>query len=285
VARNVSPTRKSNYRAVERELWMLSGNECAHAGCTSRMVTESGAYIGEIAHIRGVKPTAARHDPTMSDEDLRDKSNLVLLCHEHHIETDDEKQYPVARMQKMKELHEARFRKAYKEFELQFTDYTDDLHPMHCRTLERWRDVLGLQGDDFDQTYFETEARRINALADKLSSLTDEARRLFCFVVAKGSVDRFGGTFHFPLSELSRRTKTGKSKIADIFDELQRLDFGSIHWPEHGDSEPPEVVVYGPTEDQRFHSEILVPLRHFCEQTRQEIETFIVHLRFDLLDA
>jgi len=71
------PVRKKNYAQVERELWMLSGNECAYEGCRNRMVTESGAYVGEIAHICGVGRTSARHDPTMSDDDLRDKSNLI----------------------------------------------------------------------------------------------------------------------------------------------------------------------------------------------------------------
>jgi hypothetical protein len=278
-----SPTRKVNYRTVERELWMLSGNECAYEGCTERMVTESGAYVGQIAHIRGVGRTSARHDPSMSDDELRDKSNLILLCYRHHVETDDEAQYPVERMRKMKERHESRFKRAYAEFEVQFKDYTDELHATHCRTLTRWLDVLDLHGDDFDQDYVRTEIRDLNKLADGLSDLTDEARRLVSFVVARGSENTVECAFHFPLDELARRTKTSKSRIVTIFNELERLDFGRVSDSDYG--EPPEVIVYAPTSDPRFRSELLGSLRTYCEQSKNELDDLIVSLRFDLLDT
>ena len=282
MANNDDPVRRKNYRAVERELWMLSGNECAHEGCTNRMVTESGAYVGEIAHIRGVRPTSARHDSSMSDDDLRDKSNLVLLCHEHHIETDDESRYPVKRMRRMKKNHELRFIKAYSQFQVQFNDYTDALHPTRCKTLNRWLDVLGLHGSDFDQDYIEAEARELNELADRLSSLTDEARHLLSFIVSRGSEDRIKNTFHFQLSELARRTRTSKSRIVDIFDELERLDFGNIYWSEDG--EPPEAVVYARTGSHRSYSPLLNSLKDFCEQSDHDLDELIIHLRFDLFD-
>lgn len=280
---NDDPTRKKNYKAVERELWILSGNECAFEGCTTRLVNEDGSYVGEIAHIRGVRPTSPRHDPTMDDDDLRDKSNLILLCRVHHKITDDESRYAIKRMEEMKERHESRFRSAYAEFEAQFIDYTDFLQPGRCRTLTRWLDVLGLHGPDFDNAYIEDEARKLNELADQLSSLTNEARALFSFVVARGAEDQWHNSYHFPLSELARRTKQTRSRILDILNELERLDFGHID-PEPGDG-PPEVVVYAPTGDQRFHSEHLTSLRAFCEQGVYDLDEFIVNLRFELLDS
>ena len=282
--RNNNPKRKPNHKAVERELWMLSGNECAHENCGERMVTETGAYVGEIAHIRGVKPTSARHDATMDDDELRDKSNLILLCHKHHIETDDESRYPVEEMQRMKERHESRFKRAYIEFEAQFADYTDDLHAIHCSTLNRWRTVLGLTGQDFDEEYFTDEIAKLNALADQLSSLTEEARLIISFVVERGAEDSHKCTFSFPLDEMARRTKRGRSKIKEICLELERLDFGGIDFDPDFGSTPPEVLVYAPTEDQRYHNPHLGEIRAYCEQTGHRVDDVIVRLRFDLLD-
>ncbi|MCZ0984166.1 hypothetical protein O1L60_46245 [Streptomyces diastatochromogenes] len=43
---------------VARELWILSGNECAFDPCTERLICEDGAFIGEVAHIHGVEPSS-----------------------------------------------------------------------------------------------------------------------------------------------------------------------------------------------------------------------------------
>ena len=277
-------TRKKNYSSVERELWILSGNECAHENCRCRMVTESGAYVGQIAHIRGVGSTSARHDPRMSDDELRDKNNLVLLCYKHHVESDDESRYTVERMREMKERHESRFRKAYAEFEAQFVDYTDSVHPDHCQRLTRWLEVLGLHGEDFGDEYVRTEMKHINAVADRLSSLTDEARRAVAFVVRYGAFSLMGNSYHFPLTEMARRTRTSKTRIVDTFAELERLDFGCVSLDSGFDGEPPEVVVFAPGEAPNSHSELLSELRSYCEQADCDLDDLIVRLRFDLLD-
>lgn len=278
------PIRKRNYLTVERELWVLSGNECAHEGCSSRMVTESGAYVGEIAHIRGVGRSSARHDPTMTNDDLRDKSNLILLCHEHHVETDDVSRYPVERMRRMKRKHESRFRKAFAEFAAQFTDYTDAVHATHCETLTRWRELFGLTGEDFDEGYVQLEKERINTLADKLASLTIEARSAISFVVRYGITDFLQDGFTFPLSEMARRTRVSKGKIREIFYELDRLNFGHISLGSEFDGEPPEVNVFVPQENQAGGSELFKDFRSYCEETDHDLDDLIIQLRFDLLD-
>lgn len=283
------PRRKKNYTAVERELWMLSGNECAHEGCSRRMVTETGAYVGEIAHIRGVGRTSPRHDPSMSDDDLRDKSNLILLCHDHHVETDNETRYPPKRMEEMKKRHESRFRKAYAEFEAKFTDYTDEVHPSHCRTLTRWLDVLHWIPEDVDgherDEALAIDIEQINRIADKLSSLTEEARRAIAFVVNRGDEDSFNSTYSYPLNEMTRRTQVSKSTIEVIFEELNRHGFGYISWnPDAFEPKPPEVVVFAPSTHPQYHSEYLVGLRAYCRQTEHKVDEIITDLRFDLLD-
>ena len=57
---------------------------------------DPGAITGEIAHIAGENPTAARYDGPMSDAERRSYANLIYLCGDHHTEIDrQERTYPV----------------------------------------------------------------------------------------------------------------------------------------------------------------------------------------------
>ena len=64
--------------------------------------------VGEICHIKGKKPNAARYDPAQTRVERNDYDNLILLCALHHkVVDDDEESYPVERLRKMKVDHEA----------------------------------------------------------------------------------------------------------------------------------------------------------------------------------
>lgn len=101
--------------ATTRELYLYSGNQCAFPGCVSSLLRDDGTWNCNVAHIYGVKPGAARGDHSLSDEDLRAPSNLLLLCLEHHevIDNEDlEDQYPVDVVERIKAEHEKGFRQA-----------------------------------------------------------------------------------------------------------------------------------------------------------------------------
>lgn len=62
----------------------------------------------EEAHIRGEKPTAARYDANMTDEERDSVRNLIYLCTDHHTIIDKvEADWPVAALMALKEAHEA----------------------------------------------------------------------------------------------------------------------------------------------------------------------------------
>lgn len=64
------------------------------------------SLVGEVAHIVGETPTAARGTSNLSAEDRNNSSNLLLLCREHHkIVDDDPETYPVEDLQRCKEEH------------------------------------------------------------------------------------------------------------------------------------------------------------------------------------
>ncbi len=104
--------RKANLTEVIRELFALSGNQCAFPGCSHRLINEDGTYIAQICHIEAANPRGQRYNSAQTDDERRAASNLLLFCHEHHKVTDDEKKYPAPELKEMKKEHEAKYRNA-----------------------------------------------------------------------------------------------------------------------------------------------------------------------------
>ena len=100
--------------SVKRLLALRSGDRCAFPGCPRNLSVDAtsfdpGAITGEIAHIAGEHPTAARYNESMSDEERRDYPNLIYLCRDHHREVDrQEKTFPVEQLCEFKARHERR---------------------------------------------------------------------------------------------------------------------------------------------------------------------------------
>lgn len=88
-----------------KKLFALSGNECAFPGCSKRMVNESNAKDSNICHIEAANPEGERYREGMSDLDRADYDNLILLCVQHHDETDDVVRYTVEVLKEMKQNH------------------------------------------------------------------------------------------------------------------------------------------------------------------------------------
>jgi hypothetical protein len=100
------PTRPSY--PVIKQLFALSGNQCAYPKCTTAMV-EGDSIIGEICHIRAARPNGPRHDPEQSAVDRHAHDNLILLCGKHHkVVDDDPEAYTVERLLKMRADHASR---------------------------------------------------------------------------------------------------------------------------------------------------------------------------------
>jgi hypothetical protein len=66
-------------------------------------------FIAELCHIEAAAPGGPRYNREMSDEARRADPNLILLCHQHHVETDDAILFSADALREMKRVHEARF--------------------------------------------------------------------------------------------------------------------------------------------------------------------------------
>jgi hypothetical protein len=94
---------------VTKQLFALSRNECAFAGCARQLVRDDGIVAGKICHIRASGEKGPRHDKTWPPEQLDSFENLLLLCQEHHdlIDKGNVLEWTIERLEKMKATHEA----------------------------------------------------------------------------------------------------------------------------------------------------------------------------------
>lgn len=98
-----------------KRLFSLSGNKCAFPGCDKAFLDwENDTNFSNICHIEDANPNthkADRFNPNMTDKEKSDYKNLLLLCPNHHIETNDPQKYTVENLRKMKRNHETNMNK------------------------------------------------------------------------------------------------------------------------------------------------------------------------------
>lgn len=94
-------------------LWAGAAGHCSFTDCGQRLylsAVNGALVIGEMAHIKGDKPTSSRYDSNQLPEERQSYSNLILLCPTHHTTIDkpeNEATYTVDVLVAMKAKHEA----------------------------------------------------------------------------------------------------------------------------------------------------------------------------------
>jgi hypothetical protein len=93
-----------------RQLYILSGNQCANPRCATVLINANGTLVADVCHIKAEKPGGARFDKALTPEQRRAPQNLILLCSTCHKLVDREPgKYTVAVLTKWKKDREARF--------------------------------------------------------------------------------------------------------------------------------------------------------------------------------
>ncbi len=102
-------TKARNYSTQTlKKLFGLSGNQCSFPGCPKVLVNEDNAKDSNICHIEGANKEGERYREDMTDSERAGYDNLILLCVQHHDETNDEDKYDVASLKEMKQAHVAK---------------------------------------------------------------------------------------------------------------------------------------------------------------------------------
>ncbi|HIF9533915.1 TPA: hypothetical protein ACX6S0_002265 [Photobacterium damselae] len=183
-----------------RSLFARSGNQCAFPGCTHPMVNAKQKFVGQICHIEAAMPEGERYNIQQSDEDRRAYDNLLLLCYQHHIETDDADEYTVERLQQIKRDHESRFLKSdFKIDESELYKLTFEMK-QYWAHIERLNTVGHAMGElafrvtvQNDHTVLFANAResinRLEELLDRLECSNNTLEQGFYNFIEKYGVD------------------------------------------------------------------------------------------------
>jgi hypothetical protein len=107
-----------NYsQGVRLALAALCGGTCYWPGCGEpviRFVGDEPISNLQIAHITGATLGGPRHVPSMTDEERKAFTNLILLCHPHHTIVDKlrPQDFSISTLQKWKASREAKNQEA-----------------------------------------------------------------------------------------------------------------------------------------------------------------------------
>lgn len=95
-----------------KRLHTLSGNQCCNPSCKNPLIARDGiSIISKICHIEAASTGGARYNPSMTDDERRHYSNLILCCDECHTIVDNpanESLYPVSLLKEWKVSHEGK---------------------------------------------------------------------------------------------------------------------------------------------------------------------------------
>lgn len=94
-----------------------SGDICALPGCGKALsvdgVVSASVILGEAAHVEGENEDSARYNPAQTDAERDHYKNLIYLCNDCHTRIDKQAaDFPVAKLQLIKQQHEAKVRDA-----------------------------------------------------------------------------------------------------------------------------------------------------------------------------
>ena len=164
-----------------RKLYLSSGNICAFPNCSEQLITREGNYVGRVCHIEAALEGGERFNSSMTNESRRDVSNLLLMCANHHLVTDNVDEYPVSRLRRIKEEHENRFLSPEKAIQQSLVDWTRVDQLTKVKNLRRMNTILNWE---ITEAQLEESIAELNDYLDILRRVPIDVRR-FVMAVAK----------------------------------------------------------------------------------------------------
>lgn len=107
------PNRNYSQRTLKL-LFAFSGNECAEPNCTESVAipaTEKSdaQIVGNICHIHALAENGPRSKTGLTENELNEHDNLIVLCPTHHAIVDSQHEtYSACELRRWKETQEAK---------------------------------------------------------------------------------------------------------------------------------------------------------------------------------
>lgn len=266
------PKRLAPSAETLRELYLKSGNQCAYPGCRNIMINEDGQFIGQVCHIEAAEPRGERFNPSQSNEDRRQFSNLMLMCYEHHTVTNDVSKFTVERMRKMKEEHEKKFFDVVGTIRRSIVDHATLSGPNKSISLRKITSALEWSLTDDDLVPMVQE---VSELADRLSVVPIPARELFAIILNRAES---GAIFCAPEAEVRLAADLDVAEMRNMLAILDKYGFVS-----DGGNDFFGVHMLR-IKDAKSGWPIWQDIKNFCTKEEVNISQIVVGLDFSVLD-
>lgn len=274
-----------------RYLFAHSGNVCAFPGCDHPLIDRNGLFVAQVCHIEAAEPGGERFNARMTNEERRHRKNLLLMCHRHHVETNDVARFDVEHVRRIKEDHEGQYAAGKLPVpETQFeeavqaivassiVDQTKRTRLVPPQTLARWNretsdDGRGLTPEELRGSLDEM----LLPMLESLGKLPVDTRGVLLVVVERG--EPYGGDIGLPFHELEHATGADADLLSRHVETLRRYSIARMddEWREN------DVLMWVATWDLDGWP-FWRSLKDYSRDTGLALEDFIMELRFDLLD-
>lgn len=270
------PKRLAPTRETLRELYLKSGNRCAFPGCKKSLFNIKGVFVGQICHIEAAEAGGERFNKKQTNEHRRAPANLVLMCYDHHVETDDVVKFPVAAMVRIKTEHEKKFSDVVGTMLMTVTDHTTLTTARIPQNLNKINESLkwGLSDDESAESLAE-----LTKLIDKIREVPLPSRELFSILVKRSEEGRFSAELDCSSADIKQATQLTTDELREcisildnagfVFDK-NKNDFG--------------VQMIGITEAESGWS-VWSDLRKFCKKNGLDLSLLIEGLDFSYLEG
>lgn len=272
------PKRLTPTQPVTRMLYLKSGNRCAYPGCEQPLMRPDGNLVGEIVHIKAALPDGARFDDSMSNEQRRDATNLMLMCANHHTVIDaDETTWTVGTLKDLKDRHEAVYTGAIDMLRRQVGDITEGTGWTLPSDLSRILNVA-----DYNPQEMSANIAEVDKFARRLAAVPVGARSVLALIVGRGEEYEFG------IAEIQIRRSLLAGLVDCSEDELWShvdiLEGARLVWCDEPFSDEPQCVQAG-NSTPGIGWPLLIDIKRASAGDAAFVRRVLVELDFAALDA
>ena len=281
----IKAKRKAPSLKTLRNLYLLSGNQCANPKCTTVLINANGTLVARVCHIKAAQPGGPRFDEKLTRDQRRAAENLILLCSTCHTLVDAEPaNYSVRRLSDWKKKREKRFAAVGDRLQQRYVEeVTDEAELADLgapRTLAGY--IKFLDDLNYSHTIDENSPSIVRDYAGQLRHLSSDNRELVRAIVEKaialgGSREGQHGVSVHP--DDLKTLNIGKRQLSDykirkLADTLNRNGLGGLD--DYGE---PHLRITIPDENLT-----LSDLKAYLENKGNTLHDLICDLQFRLLD-
>ena len=271
-----TPKRLAPARDTVRELYLKSGNRCAFPGCAKALFNGKGVFVGQICHIEAAEPKGERFNKFQTNEERRLFSNLMLMCYDHHVETNDVIKFSVESMKKMKAAHEQKFSDVIGTMLATVTDLTKLNEPIFARNLRKMKTTLKWTSINDEELKEHTDI--LKSVVEKLKVLPRQARELFLILLTRSKPA--GSNLEISAAEVQHATELSHKDLRELFSILDDHGFTFDN-----DTNDFGIQMIGISNMNDEEWPLWDDLRKVCKRHKVDLSNLILQLDFSSLDA